>query len=223
MLKLSIKRGNKMQKILDVNAIKLLVKKYSLETIIKKTMDRIEYDFSRWEEFDIIPRPAFHVPGGVIELMPSADKEYFSYKCVNGHPINPSQNKLTVVATGQLNNTYDGYPILITEMTILTAIRTAATAALAAKYLSKTNSSKLAIIGKLKKEIRRRLSFLKWLLKKYVELKVSLEDWSDYFVHSSACNDSALQIADTVYSRVRELIYNKRQFNLTNQKIKLLT
>ena len=50
---------------------------------------------------------------------------------------------------------------------------------------------------------------------------MSLEDWSDYFVHSSACNDSALQIADTVYSRVRELIYNKRQFNLTNQKIKI--
>lgn len=136
-----------MQKILDVNAIKILIQKHGLEEIIKKTMDRIEYDFSRWKEFDIIPRPAFHVPGGVIELMPSADKEFFIYKCVNGHPINPSQNKLTISAIGQLNTTYDGYPIFITEMTILTAIRTAATAALAAKYLAKKNSAKLAIIG----------------------------------------------------------------------------
>ena len=136
-----------MQKILDVNTMKIIVEKHGLEALIQKTMDRIEYDFSRWEEFYIIPRPGFHTPGGVIELMPSADKEFFTYKCVNGHPANPAQNKLTVAATGQMNTTYDGYPIFITEMTILTAIRTAATAALAAKYMSRKNSSKLAIIG----------------------------------------------------------------------------
>ena len=136
-----------MQKILDVNAIKFLVAKHGLKNIIKLTMDRIEYDFSRWKEFDIIPRPAFHVPGGVIELMPSADKEYFTYKYVNGHPINPKQNKLTVAATGQMSKTKDGYPIFITEMTILTAIRTAAVAALATKYMAKEDSKSMAIIG----------------------------------------------------------------------------
>ena len=136
-----------MQKILDVNTIKIIIQKYGLEKIIRETMERIEYDFSRWKEFNIIPRPAFYVPNGVIELMPTADKELFVYKCVNGHPINPTQNKLTISAIGQINTNYDGYPIFITEMTILTAIRTAATAALAAKFMSRENSTKLAIIG----------------------------------------------------------------------------
>ncbi len=136
-----------MQKILDVNAIKTIIQKHGLKNIIKQTMDRIEHDFSKWQDFDIIPRPAFYVPNGVIELMPTANKDFFIYKCVNGHPVNPSQNKLTISAVGQLNTTYDGYPVFITEMTILTAIRTAATAALAAKYMSRANSTKLAIIG----------------------------------------------------------------------------
>lgn len=101
----------------------------------------------RWEEFDKIPRPAFHVPDGVIELMPTADKSLFSYKYVNGHPKNPLQNKQTIVATGQLSSVLDGHPLLISEMTLLTALRTAATSALATDLLARQNATTLALIG----------------------------------------------------------------------------
>jgi len=83
----------------------------------------------------------------VQELMPTADKEYFAYKFVNGHPDNPAAGKQTVVATGQLSEIKYGYPLLISEMTILTAFRTAATAALASMYLARKDSAVLALIG----------------------------------------------------------------------------
>jgi ornithine cyclodeaminase len=108
---------------------------------------QLKEDFIRWEEFDKIPRPAFHVKDGVIELMPTADKTNFGFKYVNGHPKNPFENKQTVVATGQLSKTYDGYPLLLSEMTVLTGIRTAATSALATDLLARKNSETLALIG----------------------------------------------------------------------------
>ena len=40
-----------------------------------------------------------------------------------------------------------GYPLLLTEMTILTALRTAATSAMAAKYLAPKGAATMAIIG----------------------------------------------------------------------------
>ena len=40
-----------------------------------------------------------------------------------------------------------GYPLLLTEMTILTALRTAATSALAAKYLAPKGARTMAMIG----------------------------------------------------------------------------
>jgi ornithine cyclodeaminase len=40
-----------------------------------------------------------------------------------------------------------GYPLMISEMTILTAIRTAATSALSSKYLAKQNATTVGIIG----------------------------------------------------------------------------
>jgi len=80
--------------------------------------------------------------------MPIADKEYFSYKYVNGHPGNPSDNnKQTVVATGQLSKVSDGYPLFISEMTTLTALRTAATSALASDLLARKDAKTIAMIG----------------------------------------------------------------------------
>ena len=79
--------------------------------------------------------------------MPTADKEFFSYKYVNGHPKNPLQNKQTIVATGQLSSVADGHPLLISEMTLLTALRTAATSALATDLLARKNATTLALIG----------------------------------------------------------------------------
>jgi ornithine cyclodeaminase len=79
--------------------------------------------------------------------MPISDKDYYAYKFVNGHPGNPLENKQTVVAIGTLADVKSGYPVLISEMTVLTALRTAATSALAAKYLVAKNAHTFGIIG----------------------------------------------------------------------------
>ncbi len=53
----------------------------------------------------------------------------------------------TVTAFGVLADVDTGYPLLLTEMTLLTALRTAATSAVAAKYLAPANSRVMAVIG----------------------------------------------------------------------------
>ncbi|RUU53545.1 ornithine cyclodeaminase, partial [Mesorhizobium sp. M7A.T.Ca.TU.009.01.1.1] len=107
----------------------------------------IEDDFRRWELFDKTPRVASHSAEGVIELMPTSDGEVYGFKYVNGHPKNMREGRQTVTAFGMLADVHNGYPVLLSEMTILTALRTAAMSALAAKYLAPAGSSCMALIG----------------------------------------------------------------------------
>lgn len=134
-------------KILSVEMISELVKKHGLENYLKGLIERLKYDFSRWDEFNKIPRPAMHVPGGVLELMPVCDGTFYTFKYVNCHPKNPASGLMTVVATGQVSLTDNGYPIMFSEMTVLTALRTAAATALATDLMARADSKILAIIG----------------------------------------------------------------------------
>ena len=136
-----------MIRVMTVKEIALLVKKVSLKTFFLKLIDQLISDYQRWDEFEKCPRHATHVPGGVIELMPIADRQFYAFKYVNGHPNNPKENKLTVAATGQLSSVKNGYPLMISEMTLLTALRTAATSAMASRYLAKKNAKTFGIIG----------------------------------------------------------------------------
>lgn len=79
--------------------------------------------------------------------MPIGNKDYFSYKYVNGHPENVSRGCSSVLAIGQLSDCHTGIPLLLSEMTILTALRTAATTQLVALHGARVDSSVLAIIG----------------------------------------------------------------------------
>lgn len=124
-----------------------LVASIGVEPFIQGIADRIESDFRRWEEFDKAPRYASHSPDGVIELMPAADRRRFTFKYVNGHPKNTRLGLQTVAAFGVLADVDTGYPVLLSEMTLLTALRTAATSALAARYLARLGSSTMAVIG----------------------------------------------------------------------------
>ncbi len=134
-------------KILSVENISDVVKKHGLQNFQSDLMKSLKNDFSRWEEFTKMPRPAMHVPGGVLELMPVCDSKYYTFKYVNCHPKNPETGLMTVVATGQLSTIDTGYPVMFTEMTLLTALRTSATTALATDLLSRKDSKVHAIIG----------------------------------------------------------------------------
>ncbi|MGB0798101.1 MAG: ornithine cyclodeaminase [Planktomarina sp.] len=107
----------------------------------------VESDFKRWPEFDKTPRVAAHSDEGVIELMPTSDGEYYGFKYVNGHPANMARGFQTVTAFGVLAKVANGYPVLLSEMTVLTALRTAATSAMAAKHLAPRNARVMAMIG----------------------------------------------------------------------------
>lgn len=127
--------------------IKKLIQKIGLTNFYLALFTYLEQDFAQWMKFQKSPRHATPVPNGIIELMPICSEDLYSFKYVNGHPNNPKTGHLSVVAFGALCQVNSGYPLLISEMTVLTALRTAATSALASKYLAKKNSSSLAIIG----------------------------------------------------------------------------
>ncbi|MGB2892127.1 MAG: ornithine cyclodeaminase [Albidovulum sp.] len=117
------------------------------ERVMTDLATYIEADFRRWESFDKTPRVASHSAVGVIELMPTSDGEMYGFKYVNGHPKNTREGLQTVTAFGLLAEVNTGYPILLTEMTILTALRTAAMSALAAKHLAPEGATTMAMIG----------------------------------------------------------------------------
>ncbi len=131
----------------SVDHMMKIVGKLGVETMLKGIADYVEEDFKRWELFDKTPRVASHSNDGVIELMPTSDGELYGFKYVNGHPKNMKEGLQTVTAFGVLSKVYTGYPILFSEMTILTALRTAATSVVAAKYLARKDSRCMAIIG----------------------------------------------------------------------------
>lgn len=124
-----------------------LVTSTGVETFLVELAAYIEHDFRCWESFDKIPRVASHSRDGVIELMPTSDGELYGFKYVNGHPKNTRSGRQTVTAFGVLSDVDSGYPLLLSEMTILTALRTAATSAMAAKHLACADARTMAIIG----------------------------------------------------------------------------
>ncbi|MEI2686337.1 MAG: ornithine cyclodeaminase [Cypionkella sp.] len=124
-----------------------LVLHLGVERVLADLAAEIEADFKRWPLFDKTPRVASHSDVGVIELMPTSDGETYGFKYVNGHPSNMKQGLQTVTAFGLLADVATGYPVLLSEMTILTALRTAATSAMAAKWLAPKGATTMALIG----------------------------------------------------------------------------
>ncbi|MEO1264167.1 MAG: arginase family protein, partial [Pseudomonadota bacterium] len=129
----------------SVDNMMRLVNDIGIETVFKELSVYIEEDFKRWQEFDKRARVASHSKDGVIELMPAADRENYGFKYVNGHPKNMAQGFQTVTAFGVLSSVATGYPILLSEMTVLTALRTAATSALVGRYLMPPGAKTMAM------------------------------------------------------------------------------
>jgi len=109
--------------------------------------DYIFDDYLRWQDFDKCARVAAHSKDGVIELMPVADSETYAFKYVNGHPKNHRLGLPTVMAFGVLADVNTGIPELLSELTLTTALRTAAMSAVAARALARPGSTSMALIG----------------------------------------------------------------------------
>src|SRR3977135_1130878 len=79
-------------------------------------------------------------PGPCVERMRTSDGRLYSFKYVNGHPKNTAAGLLTVTAFGVLADVQTGYPLLLSELTFTTALRTAAMSALAARRMARPAS-----------------------------------------------------------------------------------
>ncbi|WP_313202169.1 ornithine cyclodeaminase [Pseudomonas sp.] len=136
-----------MTRYIDVQDLARLVNRKGLATCLVEMAEYIRQDYLRWQAFEKCARVANHSPDGVIELMPVSDANLYAFKYVNGHPKNTHQGLPTVMAFGTLADVATGTPLLLSEMTLTTAIRTAATSALAARHLAREDSRCMALIG----------------------------------------------------------------------------
>jgi ornithine cyclodeaminase len=132
---------------IGIERVRELILRAGYATFLQGLVAEIEQDFRRWQQFEKSPRYASHSKVGVIELMPASDGEQFSFKYVNGHPGNTARGLLTVTAFGVLSDVVTGYPVLLSELTLTTALRTAATSVLAARLCARPGSRRMALIG----------------------------------------------------------------------------
>ncbi|MFH1878017.1 MAG: alanine dehydrogenase [Candidatus Omnitrophota bacterium] len=86
---------------------------------------------------------------GDFRAMPAyvAGMESCGIKWVNVHPGNIKKGLPAVMAMIILNDPADGYPLCVMNGTYITALRTGASGAIAAKYLARKDSENLAFIG----------------------------------------------------------------------------
>jgi len=136
-----------MTKYLGVAELQRMLAEIGAETMLAQMAGFIREDFLRWNHYEKCARSAHHSHVGVIELMPVSDEKLFAFKYVNGHPRNPLRRLPTVMAFGMLAEVATGYPLLLSELTITTALRTAATSVVAARCLARPGSRSMALIG----------------------------------------------------------------------------
>jgi ornithine cyclodeaminase len=132
---------------LSAHDVAQLVASDGIATTLQGMAANISQDFLRWRMFDKVARTAAHSRDGVIELMPIADEKTFTFKYVNGHPRNSEFGLPTVMAFGVLADVATGMPLLVSELTLTTALRTAAASAVAARALARPDCRTMALIG----------------------------------------------------------------------------
>ncbi len=132
---------------LSVHDVATLVRHQGIAPTLQGMADAIRADFLRWQDFDKSARVASHSSLGVIELMPVADAKTYAFKFVNGHPYNHRLGLPTVNAFGALADVQTGAPRFLSELTLTTALRTAAMSAVAARALARPDSRCMALIG----------------------------------------------------------------------------
>ncbi|MCF8984587.1 ornithine cyclodeaminase [Pseudomonas syringae] len=203
---------------IDVPTMSDLVHDIGVVQFLGELSEIIHDDFKRWLEFDKSARVASHSDVGVIELMPVAGPLRYAFKYVNGHPTNTLKDLHTVMAFGVLADVGTGYPVLLSELTIATALRTAATSLMAAKALARPSSRKMALIGNGAQSEFQALAFHKHLgIQEIVafdtdplataKLIRNLEDYSDLKITRAQSVAEAVRGADIITTVTADKAY----------------
>jgi ornithine cyclodeaminase len=132
---------------LSAKSAATLISRAGLARCIREMVDEISHDFRHWDQFDKSARLASHSTQGVIEIMPVSNQQTYGFKYVNGHPNNHRHELPTVMAFGVLADVETGRPEFISELTLITALRTAATSVLAATHMANPGARSMALIG----------------------------------------------------------------------------
>ena len=140
-----------MTRFIDVPTMVGLVQAVGVAPFIGELAGTIQDDFVRWSDFDKSARVASHSDIGVIEPMPVSNAQRYAFKYVNGHPSNTQRGLYTVMAFGVLADVDTGYPVLLSELTVATALRTCATSLMAARALARPDARRMALIGRVEK------------------------------------------------------------------------
>ncbi len=121
---------------------------------MKRAIEAVESAFREMAlgNIEMPPRVYLHFEkyNGVLIAMPAYIRplDAAGLKVVTVHPDNPKKHGLpAVIARIILNDPAKGEPLAIMDGTYITAMRTGAAGAVAAKYLSRENSRTTAIIG----------------------------------------------------------------------------
>lgn len=197
---------------LSVSDAARLVARVGVVACLRQMVQALEADFARWNDFDKSARTAAHSAHGVIELMPVADAHDYAFKYVNGHPVNTQHGLPTVMAFGALADVATGAPRFVSELTLTTALRTAATSAMVARRLARPDSRCMALIGNGAQSEFQALAFLDLLgvrtLRLFdvdpaasAKLQRNLAPWLDQYGAEAVTVDSvqaAVQGADIV-------------------------
>jgi len=132
---------------LSADDVATIVRRVGIAECLRGMAEAIHADYLRWQDFDKQARVASHSETGVIELMPVSDGATYAFKYVNGHPSNGGFGLPTVMAFGVLADVATGVPVLLSELTLTTAIRTAAMSVVAARVLARPGATRMALIG----------------------------------------------------------------------------
>jgi ornithine cyclodeaminase/alanine dehydrogenase-like protein (mu-crystallin family) len=169
------------------------------------------------------PKPAIHTNGDAfLHAMPAFIPKINSagMKWVGGYPENHKQGLPYISGLLVLNDTATGIPYAIMDCIWITAIRTAAATALAARYMARPDSKTVAILGC---GVQGRYN-LKTLVETFSLSKIQIYDVSDdaarrYQTEMTSIFNFKIEIADTPEAAVKEadIIVTAGPF-LTNPK-----
>lgn len=119
---------------------------------MREIIDAVENGFREHGEgrVEMPPKPGIHtMPDSFIHAMPAyiPALRAAGVKWVSGYPENQKRGLPYITGLLILNDTETGIPLAVMDCTWITAMRTGAATAVAAKYLARAESSSVGILG----------------------------------------------------------------------------